>query len=67
MIVDYWYALTVMWAIFCAENFRIVGYKISLNLPLNIDLKHVQANQILKCSRFDFVYAAKYCNNEYSN
>jgi hypothetical protein len=36
MIVDYRYAVTVMWAIFCAANFRIGGYKISLNLPLLI-------------------------------
>jgi len=34
--VDYQYALTVMWAIFCAENFSIDGYKIILNLPLLI-------------------------------
>jgi len=34
---------------------------------ININLKHVQANQILKCSQFDFVYAVKYCDNEYSN
>jgi len=36
MLVDYQYALTVMWAIFCAENFGIGGYKISLDLPLLI-------------------------------
>jgi hypothetical protein len=34
---------------------------------LNINSKHVQANQILKYSQFDFVYAVKYCDSAYSN
>ena len=34
---------------------------------VNINWKHVQAIQISKCSQFDFVYAVKYCDNEYSN
>lgn len=56
MIVDYRYALTVMWAIFCAENFTIGDYKISLNLPLLILTWNMYRQIIFRSARSLILY-----------
>lgn len=68
VIVDYQYAFKSHVSLILCLKFQTWWLQNQFVFTfIRINLKHVQPNQISKWSQFDRVYAAKYCNNEYSN
>ena len=68
VIVDYQYACNSHMSHILCWKFQTCWLQNQFGFTfIRINLKHVQANQILKWSQFDCVYAAKYYDSEYSN